>query len=251
LSAIKDAVGRCLAWLASYCRTLAPVRSLTATPDSAIDYVARRDLVGLRAAILLGLDVNTRDTYGLTALVWAARAGQVETVKVLLDAGADPNGDVRAGYALQAAMETYCKVETVRMLLAAGADVNVNNGLTPLMRAVHNTNLEIIDMLLRAGADVNARGVENVTALSRASMTIRSGVVRMLLSAGADANTQDQYGITPLMNAVKIAHSTESVRDLLDAGAYTAVRSHEGKTALDHARELNLEDVCQLLMSRE
>lgn len=53
--------------------------------------VLKADLEGTQEAILQGVDLNELDTFGHTALHWAVFGGYEDIVKVLLEAGANPN----------------------------------------------------------------------------------------------------------------------------------------------------------------
>jgi ankyrin repeat protein len=61
--------------------------------------------------------------------------------------------------------------------------------------------------------------------------------VTTLLEAGAEVNARDELAWTPLMIAAYSSRNPEVIKALLDAGAATELKSDEGKTALDYARE--------------
>lgn len=60
--------------------------------------VKRRDTANLRTLLQLGVNVNTVDADGVPAIAWAAFAGDVETVKALLAAGADVRNQNAPGH---------------------------------------------------------------------------------------------------------------------------------------------------------
>ena len=110
----------------------------------------------------------------LTPLVYAVRADDLDSVKVLLAAGADVNQVTGYGWSplLVATQNRYYKLGAY--LLEHGADVNLaNKGVwTPLYLATDNRNIEsgdypvrkgdmdhldYIKLLLDKGANVNAR----------------------------------------------------------------------------------------------
>ncbi len=84
--------------------------------------VERGDADALRSLLVRGDDADSRDRYGQTALMLAARAGHVAAVEVLLAHGADL--DHAAKYGLTALMLAAIndRPEVVRLLLRAGAD---------------------------------------------------------------------------------------------------------------------------------
>jgi ankyrin repeat protein len=56
-----------------------------------LDAAARGDADAVRAALQQGLNVDTADQYGNTALMMACARTQKETCKILLEAGASPD----------------------------------------------------------------------------------------------------------------------------------------------------------------
>lgn len=103
---------------------------------------------------------HERTPEGFTVLGLAAFLGGPEVVGVLLDAGADPDDDadnparVRPVHAAVAARDGA----SLRVLLEAGADPNVRQqgGFTPLHAAAHADEPEIARLLLDHGADPSA-----------------------------------------------------------------------------------------------
>ena len=67
-------------------------------PDSAVaDAAMKGDIEAVRALLKDGADVNAAQGDGMTALHWAAEAGDMELVGMLLYAGANPQGVTRLG----------------------------------------------------------------------------------------------------------------------------------------------------------
>ena len=124
-------------------------------------------------------------------LIWAILGGQLETMKMLLDSGANPNGVDEWGVsALREAAELRGPrgTEMVELLLTAGADPNrVSRFIAPIVSALGN--LQSARTLLRFGADVNVRSHENQTPLHYAVAADRPSAlerVEFLVDAGAD-----------------------------------------------------------------
>src|SRR5256885_8150896 len=114
-----------------------------------------------RVASLLrrGVPVNGADKNGTTPLYKAAVQGETEIVRVLLEAGADPNlesGGQDEGTPLCAAA-SWGRTEVVRLLLQHGADPNAvetkqRGPMTALAWAQHGGYAEGVDLLVEAGA---------------------------------------------------------------------------------------------------
>jgi len=105
-------------------------------------------------------------------------------------------------------------IEVIKLLLASGArtDLPTATGITPLMAAAGNgsTNLdtrgrfkteaqadEAVRLLLAAGANINARDRAGQTALHGAASWGYNTLVRTLVANQADLMTKDAQGRTP------------------------------------------------------
>ena len=198
-----------------------------------------------------GVDIN--DVYhGQYILFWAIRQKNgSETVKVLLDAGADPNKDT---FLITAILERNTKA--AKLLLDAGVDPNqVSSGdRSALMWAAQRGNTEIVRLLLDKGAKVrenNAAMIKAVTVSPRGHRKEVPEIVKMLIEHGADVNTRFPYkNWTLLMFAVDNGF-TESVKILLANGADAGAKDKDGKTALDLAKEKGRGKIVKLLESHK
>jgi ankyrin repeat protein len=125
---------------------------------------AALEVVRLIAARKTGLDNPVRiGPTQMTPLMQAAQAGAADVVRVLLEAGANPNAANGGGYtALDFAADrapvwstfpAADRVEIVRALLARGARATRAgaDGLTPLARARRAGNAAIVTLLQGAG----------------------------------------------------------------------------------------------------
>ena len=171
---------------------------------------------------------------GLTPLTFAAREGDVESAKYLLDAGADINQTTEYGWSplLTATNNRHYKLGA--FLMERGANVNVANkgGWTPIYLATDNRNieggdypvpkpdldhLEYIRMLLDHDADPNARAKDNT--LTRTIFTMQWFY---------------EAGCTPFIRAAQ-SSDTALMRLLLDYGADPFMATDNGDTALTAA----------------
>jgi len=149
----------------------------------------RRDVAAVRAQIGKG-DVNAAASDGTTALHWAAHWNDVEMVRLLLKAGANPSAVNRFGASPLSEAAALGNAALVEALLNAGADakaLTTADGETVLMTAARAGNEAAVKMLLDRGADVNAReNFKGQTALMWAAAERHAGVVKLLLDRGAD-----------------------------------------------------------------
>jgi Ankyrin repeats (3 copies) len=146
------------------------------------------------------------------ALATSALDGNLACVRGLLDAGAPPNGPGLAlgGESsemtpLFGAIQAH-SVDMMKLLLDAGADPNLramadakSRGISPIAAAALFSSVEGVKLLLAKGADVNGRTKDGQSALHRAVMHGDAQIVRELVAQGAkvDAKEEDN-GKTPL-----------------------------------------------------
>jgi ankyrin repeat protein len=176
-------------------------------------------------------------------------------VKRLLDAGAEPEGaNADHETALMLAIKTG-NLDTVRMLMNAGANVNnveTFHKQTPLMWAASSERNAgpMVALLLSKGADPKPRSLftdwpsqisseprgqfRPVGGLTALLFAVRDGCfecTESLIKAGADVNVPTPEGVTPLMMAIDNGHN-EVAKLLLDNGAKPGVWDWWGRTAL-------------------
>ncbi len=125
---------------------------------------------------------QSRGTGGSTPLMFAALYGNAHDVRLLLDAGADPNArnDARATALLWAVDDA----EKTRVLLAHGADPNArsDDGQTPLLLAAARFGArDVVAALLDGGAALKGQPV-----FGRAAGAGDEATVRLLLARGAE-----------------------------------------------------------------
>ena len=103
----------------------------------------------------------------VTALMRACEKGYIDTINVLLNAGADPNiADTLNGETwIHWAVVGGCSKETLETIINHGADANATNknSVTALMRACENGNMDTVNVLLNAAADPNIADTEGET----------------------------------------------------------------------------------------
>jgi ankyrin repeat protein len=185
--------------------------------------IRNNDLASLRTLVKTS-DVNTKDQRESTPLMYAAAYGSLDAMKVLLDAGADVNA--RNTFEVSALLWCASDLAKVRLLVEKGADVNARSkqGRTALLiAAAHDGNSQTVKLLIEKGAaDVSAPDKFQFTPLSVAAEANDAASVQLLLRAGADVNTRvnalDHFGDTALLYAASHGN-IETMKQLLAKGA--------------------------------
>lgn len=160
-------------------------------------------------------DPNATDRHGSGTLL----TFHPQVMECLLSRGADPNVQTNEnGASVLAGLAYVNQLECVRLLLAAGADPNRGrdaSGETPLHHAVIAGDIgrdSLVKLLLDHGADPNRQtkpGVRSFnfwrdvrtrgeTPLHRAAAYATEEMIELLLAAGADKTIRDANGDSPV-----------------------------------------------------
>ena len=112
--------------------------------------------------------MKATNRYGVNALHEAATLGDVAMMEALLKAGADPNVTYGAGETPLMLAARTGNLNAVKLLLDRAANVNGAEefkGYTPLMFAATENQAEVAKLLIEYGADVPRRWAEGYAAL--------------------------------------------------------------------------------------
>ena len=163
---------------------------------------------------------------------WRANTGDVELVRLLLQASADANADLPGGERpLHVAARTG-DPEVLQALIDAGAPVEPKQrqGQTPLIWAVAEGHAAAVELLIAKGANANQTTPAGFTPLHYAARNGRLAVTKVLLEAGVDleraieaprgdgGGRPPRKGSSALMLAVENGHFMLA-EELLKAGA--------------------------------
>ena len=164
-------------------------------------------------------NLNNTDVMGRTPLAWAACRGDDRAIVTLLSHGAEVNTlDVQhSGVVGHAADRNYATC--VRLLLEAGADPDIasvhgHKVGNPLNVAARNASDPLVlKTLLDFGADVDSCGIDGMTGLIHAARRDNASFGILLLEYGANINATSATGQTPLTTAV--AYNSHNILRLL------------------------------------
>ena len=195
-----------------------------------------------------GVNVNVVDDKECTPLWLAANGGHNDVVRELV---ATPNVELDkpckyGSSPLTRAVYTG-DVETVNILVQAGADIHKadESGNTPLLATGHNAQTEKLKVLLDAGAktDVNKANDRGETVLAKFAFLGDIQGISMLIANGSTVNTKDYNDWSPLMWAAFHGHA-KAIIILINAGA------NDLNSSLRKAVYRGHDDVVEILLTR-
>ena len=225
--------------------------------EAIIDAAKKGDIEAVKQHLVVGTDVNTKDSSGWTPLHLAAGQGHKKIVKLLIAKSANINAkddkgrtpldraeeeenkeitdhlrkhggktgkELKESAAVKESIHAavrYGNIEAVKQHLAAATDVSLRNknGDTPLNYGAFLGHMEIVELLVENGANVNSKGLADWTPLHLAAQNNKEQIVQLLIANGAEVNpyTSPGFGGTPL--------------DVADGKIADLIRKHGGKTA--------------------
>jgi ankyrin repeat protein len=124
---------------------------------------------------------------GSTPLVLAAEVNNLDVIKALVEAEADPNIPTESG--------------TTALMMASGVGTDVQRAREPDERAMV---VQTARYLVEHGADVNAAGQFGWTALHAAAYQGLNEDIEYLVSKGAKIDQKDNFGQTPLSISLSV-----------------------------------------------
>ena len=191
-------------------------------------------------SLLLSRGVPVKGEYGMTALRKAASHDAIPIMRLLLQAGVNPNKTASWVYE----PPLLDKIDSlspagITLLVKSGANINVKSksghkGTTPLMVAARNEKWRNMETLLKLGADLKARDEDGASALHCAAGSLKTDAALFLVKAGLDINDPRKDGKTPLFlaadNDFHPYDKARSIRRLILAGASLECKPEKSKT---------------------
>ena len=164
--------------------------------------------------------VREVDSYGWTALHWAAVTGSDEIAGILVDHGAKVQAEARG------------------------------TGLTPLHLAAEAGRTGVIEVLIKKGAAVNPKDGQSRTPLHWAAEGGHADACKVMIARGAEVNPVDRFGFTPLYLAAR-AGEVSVLKTLCMLGAKVRIRGDGSGTALHAASSLGKLDAVKVMLAAD
>jgi ankyrin repeat protein len=151
--------------------------------------IRSRSVECVRILCAAGADVHATMACGITAPMMAISHYSPDILRFLLDY-TDVDIRVISSYYCDTAIHRATElgdVESLRILLDAGLSINERtvDGKTPLMLAAGQINSDIVRILCELGADIEARDTKGLTAMDYALITKCTGSAIILQKFGA------------------------------------------------------------------
>ncbi|XP_066228535.1 transient receptor potential cation channel subfamily A member 1 [Saccopteryx leptura] len=203
--------------------------------------------------------LNVMDNYGNTPMHWAAERNQVESVKLLLSKGANPNlrnSNMMAPLHL-AVQRMHNNVVKV-LLEHSRTDVNLEgeNGNTAVMIACSKDNSEALQLLLNNGAKPCKSNKWGCFPIHQAAFSGAKKCMEIILKFGEEHGYKRQSHVnfvnngnsSPLHMAVQ-SGDLEMIKMCLDNGAQLELMENGKCTALHFAATQGATEIVKLMIS--
>jgi ankyrin repeat protein len=178
-------------------RQITPSEMAMLTAAQANDLATVKDLLGK------GVDANMRGPDRNTPIMEAAYAGHVEMAKLLLDHGADLSAKKTDG-------------ASATLLIGDHKDVGaLFKNVSQLVDAASSGDMRTLQELIDSGTPVNGLDQNGRAALNEAAWNAKTEAVKLLLDKGANPNIRKADGASPADRAAGQKH--QDIVDLLNA----------------------------------
>ena len=177
------------------------------------------DINYLKDLIDNGFDLDNIDRCGKTALSWAVSKNKLQSVKMLLEAGSNPN------------------------ILSYHDD-------NPLFISIYERNLEVLNILLQNNnININLKNSKGHNALHIAIYNGFFDAIKLLINSGIDVNSKDNNGISPLL----MTYDHDIIMYLLKYSRNIDInmKDNNNKNILFYAIECSYYDIIKKIISKD
>jgi ankyrin repeat protein len=216
--------------------------------------------------------INQSNTRGYTALHGAVYSGNMELVKLLLEAGAYPEGALPLLYqddpeapAIRSTLPAHRSSQILEHFLGSKTTLDIaieqgyssiaaellraghridstseRDGLKPIERAIRKNNRSLVQVLLHAGASLDDC-IQHTFLIEDPTL-----MIAFLCQQGVDVNATDSNGRSALLHASR--RYKNAIKPLVKNGAILDMRDHLGQTALFLAAANNYFEMVEELL---
>lgn len=210
--------------------------------------IEKNDEETVRKCIESGTNL-TAYTEGITHLILAIHKKNQNIIKMLLDAGADPNQ-----FNLDQTMfpANQADNETIRLLMKY--NVNLNEECPRMQwpvyyRFFHQMEASEMVDLIRYGVDLDNRCNSGMNFLHIAAYRNQMEKMKILIENGINIDQKDNDGKTPLLYAIE-KQSIEAAHYLLDRGADPRLKDKHGRNAFMNAAMIGNKSLLERIVTK-
>lgn len=203
------------------------------------------------------MDTTNQDNIAQNDIIEAVTKGQINTVKTLLDNGANANQKGKDSKPLLLIATEKKDLAMAKLLIQYGANVNQQDNIldSPFLYAGASGYTELVKLYLDHGADFKIFNRYNGTALIPACERGHVETVRLLANTkGFPIDHINRLGWTALLEAIILGDGSQKYVDivqiLLDANSDKNIADNEGVTPLQHARKKGFNKIVTLLEAK-
>ncbi|XP_031978211.1 ankyrin repeat and death domain-containing protein 1A isoform X6 [Corvus moneduloides] len=211
------------------------------------DAVKRNDTARMEELIRRGVDIKAKNNTDRTALHWAAGAGNVDAVRLLLDhdVPVDDEDSVQRRplhFGMNALLLSawFGHLQVLHILISAGAKISCVNrhGMNLLHCAAQRGHIQVMEFIVQDLEDVCVDETDKMdrTAFHLAAEYGQLEVVEFLIQLGCSHSAKDKEENTALHLAAKNGHFSV-LEKIIDVGVDLDEKNLEGLTALHLAAE--------------
>lgn len=235
-------------------RTLLNMDNIDNPVNTALDYAIRGNHIEIAAWLMQQPRLNLE---GKEPLLWAITENYPELANKLLTSYASSvdevgtNGDMLLMWAVEKGHK-----ETVRLLIEKGADIEARSlqHKSPLYLAIRAGNEEMVELLLKKGANPNFRDINKRSLLEHAICAKNTEIVQHLVTHGASLDVDTEKYSPPVVWAIA-KNNLGALNVLIERGQDLNMRYYgndfpecRGKNLLELAMHLEKIEAIELLV---
>ncbi|XP_064014043.1 ankyrin repeat and death domain-containing protein 1A isoform X1 [Pogoniulus pusillus] len=228
------------------------VRAKNSTDRTALHWAAGAGNVdAVRLLLDHDIPVDDKDSFGMNALLLSAWFGHLRVLQILLNAGAKTDCVNRNGRNLLHCAAQRGHIQVMEFIMEHLEDVCVDKtdkmDRTAFHLAAEHGQLEVVEFLIRLGCFHSAKDKEENTALHLAAKNGHLSVLQKVIDIGVDLDEKNLEGLTALHLAAEGGHS-DSVKLLLQAGADVNAQTQKRMSCLHYAALHGHQEIAKILM---
>jgi len=194
-----------------------------------------------------GADIDAVDSHGQTALMMACQVKCIDSIRALLNLGADHTIKDETGRNVLSYAVENMDITIAEILFEAGARLKNAMIGNALFDALESSNQKVIDFIIKAGANLDVKNEDGKTALILACQAKYIKIVCELLNNGANYNLKDNTGHNALSYAIE--NMDTAVADILVKAGATLDNAIIDKTLFDACKSSNPKVVDIIIMA--